>query len=1055
MRHSLDRILLGLVVLCSVAIAAPNTKRTATPQKSAVLSTDKFIDANRILMFVTNDGEFATDVSNSLGKTDGLYYPYSSVADIQSGENDKSVIYAAGIWMGAVDSLTGDTLITLAEYGTEYYPGSIVSGAYDPAGESNPAYTVYKVWRDSLYGPDSTGFLARLNWPVAQGAPVDSNGRPAIDGDQFLWSVYNDGNPAKHTNDAGSTAPLGVEVQQSTFAYNRSDVLGDIVFIRFKILNKGGKYLRNMFVSLWSDPDLGGASDDLVGCDTNLSLGYCYNATNADNAYGVTPPAVGFDFFQGPLVFTGNSADIGRMWGTTWPGYQNLGMSSFNKYINGTDPAHNYETYYYMSGLTKQGAAYVYNGDTLNYAVSGDPVSGTGDLDANAADRRLFLTTGPFSFNPGDSTEIVAAVIVGQCGDRIGSVASLKYTDAFAQTAYNFGFDVPEPPASPEVTVSELDGQVTLTWDNISEIDHGDYPFEGYTIFQGSSSSGPFRALANFDLENGIQTLNDEVFDPALCLVDVDPVRFGKDTRLKYIYTIDQDQLEGSDVDNLTDYFYKVEAYSYDPDKTPRVLSSGSTYMATPQKPLADVLPQSAIGDTIVVTHTGVSDGQVRVSVYDPLLLTGDAYTVTFDTNATGQLFWRLRNTTDNVIVLDSQYNTSGDSTFIPVEGMFITVQGTSGQFKDFQTAANGAGPLTPPGSAAATFQGFPASAGDPDDDQQVGDGHWLIHTGDNGGTADGGSRGGFTAFLSRCTRDGGNNGEIGIYDYEIRFTASSGLAWNAFTDEATVNVPFELWNIGIGTPDNAADDFRLVPWLNDVAEDGQFSLESFGCSSCDSSGGGYEHSASGGSNDPYTDWIYWMRPDDVTPGQAGYNAAAAELTGGTYDGSREHEVFARMVLVNWNGGIVPPFNQAMPEEGTVFRIVTQKPITQDDVFAFSTTAPSRVTSSANDPLKNVRAVPNPYYLYSDRYDSDVFNRQLKFSNLPEVCTIKIYNLAGDLVDVIEKNSTDSYAVWDIETSENIPIASGVYLFVVDGGALGQKVGKVAVFVEAEQLKNY
>jgi len=54
---------------------------------------------------------------------------------------------------------------------------------------------------------------------------------------------------------------------------------------------------------MWNDIDLGEAGDDFVGADTTLSLLYSYNANAVDAVYApLPPPAVGFDFFQGPLV---------------------------------------------------------------------------------------------------------------------------------------------------------------------------------------------------------------------------------------------------------------------------------------------------------------------------------------------------------------------------------------------------------------------------------------------------------------------------------------------------------------------------------------------------------------------------------------------------------------------------------------------------------------------------------------------------------------------------------------------------------------------------------
>ena len=146
------------------------------------------------------------------------------------------------------------------------------------------------------------------------------------------------------------------------------------MFVKFLIINKGSNTLDSTFVSVWADPDLGGASDDLVGCDVDLSLGYCYNANNADNAYKSNPPAVGYDFFQGPIV--PSEGDVAVVSGREIPGYKNLPMTSFNKYINGTDPDSPLEIYNYMKGLEADGADLVnpVTGLVTKFFVDGDPV---------------------------------------------------------------------------------------------------------------------------------------------------------------------------------------------------------------------------------------------------------------------------------------------------------------------------------------------------------------------------------------------------------------------------------------------------------------------------------------------------------------------------------------------------------------------------------------------------------------------------------------------------------------------------------------------------------
>jgi hypothetical protein len=98
--------------------------------------------------------------------------------------------------------------------------------------------------------------------------------------------------------------------------------------------------------------------------------------------------------------------------------------------------------------------------------------------------------------------------------------------------------------------------------------------------------------------------------------------------------------------------------------------------------------------------------------------------------------------------------------------------------------------------------------------------------------------------------------------------------------------------------------------------------------------------------------------------------------------------------------------------------------------------------------------VPNPYFAHST-YELNRFNRQLKFTHLPVQCTIRIFNLAGDLVRTIQKNDNTSQATWDLNTTNGLPIGSGIYLFHVEAPGAGTYIGKVAVFMEKERLNNF
>ena len=328
---------------------------------------------------------------------------------------------------------------------------------------------------------------------------------------------------------------MGVEIQHYVFGYARAGALGNTVFMQFKIINKGENLLEDTYISLWADPDLGDAGDDFVGCDTTLSIGFCYNADADDATYGDKPPATGFDFFQGPIVPAPGVTDTILVDGKSIEvvGYEELPMTSFNKYINGTDPSNNIETYNYMQGLEVDGTPHINSstGEASKFFMSGDPVAGTGELDNNAADRRYMMTSGPFTMSPGDTQVVVAAVLVAQGDNNLSSVERLRDNDRIAQNVFDANFDIPGPPPPPTVWAVPKDNSIQLLWGTESDGDiqegfgppdpeTGERPllqrfvFEGYNVYQGASSSGPWTKIATFDESNGVRRLYSDVDNP-------------------------------------------------------------------------------------------------------------------------------------------------------------------------------------------------------------------------------------------------------------------------------------------------------------------------------------------------------------------------------------------------------------------------------------------------------------------------------------------------------------------------------------------------------------
>jgi len=409
-------VVLALTVVSSFALP-PEGSGVSGPNLAA--DNDTYIVPGNMLMLFTNHGNFGSDVSNIFGYYSGTFYPFNTIADIESGTLANTVIYSAGIWLGGV--VGEDTLVTVSEYDDEYVPGPMVIGGSLP---DNPLFKVYKLYSDSLAGNPNDDYQS---WPVDQGAPVNLLGDPVMLGDQMLWTVFNDADPVVHTEYPGHTSPLGVEVQSTSWVVDGANGLDRTVFIKYKLYNKGtnetgDNTIHDFYIGFWFDPDLGGSSDDLIGCDTNRNMFYCYNATNSDAQYGSTPPVLGVKVLYGPLVpSTGDTAFFD---GHPVPGYKNLDLTAFTGYINGTDPNVYSEAYNYMHGLNADGTPLA-NGST--YMFPGNPIAGTGDLDSNPSDKRMMGCLGPISeFGQLDSQFVMIAISIGQGTDRLSSLGDLK-----------------------------------------------------------------------------------------------------------------------------------------------------------------------------------------------------------------------------------------------------------------------------------------------------------------------------------------------------------------------------------------------------------------------------------------------------------------------------------------------------------------------------------------------------------------------------------------------------------------------------------------------------
>ena len=86
------------------------------------------------------------------------------------------------------------------------------------------------------------------------------------------------------------------------------------------------------------------------------------------------------------------------------------------------------------------------------------------------------------------------------------------------------------------------------------------------------------------------------------------------------------------------------------------------------------------------------------------------------------------------------------------------------------------------------------------------------------------------------------------------------------------------------------------------------------------------------------------------------------------------------------------------------------KPFLSNDTLEFTTLAPTINKVSAKADMEKIKVVPNPYIVTNiwephNPYSSGRGERQLHFTHLPSSCTIKIFNVRGQLVNTIVHNS--------------------------------------------------
>jgi hypothetical protein len=415
--------LTGAVFLLSVIRPVFSELRAPVPAefRKAAVSDMRILDVNAVECYVQNNGKIA---ENPATGGNGFFFP--------KGQREKSMVFTGGLW---VIGLAGDGVRSAAAYyATEFQPGRILDDGR-PDDPLKPEYRIHQYRRAWGEAPDAEA--------VSQGCP------PNVAGDQMAFYVANDfGDHASVW--AGN--PVGLEVRCTAWGFAEGEGLDHALFLRYRILHKGGEPVRKAYVAIFLDPDLGQANDDNVGCDSTLGLGYVCNRDGQDDVYGDRIPALGCLFLQGPAV--DSPADTAYLPdGTSLPGRRLLGMTSFFAWVCAPREAGmsgpllqtregGVQAYHFAQGLKGDGEPWsdpTAGGASTRFPFAGDPVTGAGWLlrdVSDCGDVYMGIASGPFDLEPGGEQDVVVSLVAGLGSDHLNSVTVMKANAALVRRAY-------------------------------------------------------------------------------------------------------------------------------------------------------------------------------------------------------------------------------------------------------------------------------------------------------------------------------------------------------------------------------------------------------------------------------------------------------------------------------------------------------------------------------------------------------------------------------------------------------------------------------------------
>lgn len=668
---------------------------------------------NKISTWIYNNGD--TDIQPN--GNSGFEYPKGS---------NKHAIFESGLVFGGI--VNGKKLVGGSTYNQGLTPGRILEDG-TPQNPDDPSVRVYRVRPDFTYSDlsieisdEEKSFEEIYNqyekdwneWPGNFGAPytdVDKNGsyNPSIDipgvpgAHQTIWYVANDFDSTQTKKLYGST-PLYVEFQVTIWGYNIPlSGYENVMFKKYKIINKNNIDIDSMYISQWADPDIGDAGDDYVGCDTLLNLAYCYNGQEEDATYGTIIPSIGFQLLQGPIV-KGSHTDKAFYNGNILQGYKNLNMTSHYLFIGGDFVYNDPDLGEYASGslqfwnlfrgkITSNGGDFIdyVTNEVTKFLLPGDPLTKEGWIDGMIhppGDRRHGFVSGPFDLAVGDTQEVVIAQFAAIGSDRLNSLKLLKENAQTLQIGYEKLYN--RLPAEIFYSINTNSIKTSLSQNKYSaydiielQIDRNDtlenfnnegFEFQGYNIYQFSQEidfSTAGHRIFTFDKIDDITKISGNKFDPWLNELTEEISINGTNSGLPNYFVLEKDYILDSHFIKGKKYFYGIAPYFY--NKTLNKIIEGR--LAITNVIFQEDLTGASYLDSITVNRNDEKNSSVfNIKVVDPYKLTGDTYEVTFREqhyylDSDGE--WKKTIFPDSVAISLNKPNDQSPSKILPLPSIY------------------------------------------------------------------------------------------------------------------------------------------------------------------------------------------------------------------------------------------------------------------------------------------------------------------------------------------------------------------------------------------------